>query len=917
MIIQHNLSALRIYNSLTQTHHQSNRIMEKLASGLAINRGADNAAGLAISEKMRGQIFGLSQAGRNAQDGVSLLQTAEGGLTEIHSVLQRMRELSVQAANDTNTMTDRAFIQQEIDDLRQEINRLSNSTQFNGKTLLDGTSSALTSSDKLSTRLFVNGSVRSTDAFGQPVSIEGNYKVTIETTPGLAQIQKSAMFKLKHASAASSGGLGSPLTSVEDVSLSSYSPALATGQVNAAGTAIGALPADTTRLYDIDRFWDASGNFILSKAKTVTVVQGDGKRASFVLDGADTIATLRDKLNSAVANGLGQAAAIGVTAPANLVVYLDPDAAPPGSSTSTPSIPSVPWTSLNPIEKVIYGLTKGWLEVSEKRIQQYYGLLGSGLSMSVRIYDKAAYGVLGAVSSSYYLDLSPGGGRAFNHQLWLDLADFQPGTMPDGANALPPQFYDDRIIAHEMTHAVMSVNMNWDQVSTWFKEGAAELIHGRDSQLKTDLEAAGAPGNVNGAASAVLATLNGAWGGSNANYSAAYAGLRYLNQRAVALGHTVKDIMQDLQSNTLDHALSTYAGYANEAAFLSDLTSGGGVAFVAGLYSGGTLANTDTGAIGGADVSGGAVLTDSSVIDESLATDLTDGQPLSGWNIIWPTNTTTPSANPTFDPLTAAAYTYTPGLTTGLTGTGASTVPGTIVIRSALAGSMGDLSFVGDDDLLAALGFNTIQKSLDNRYAVTVTNAHTGATVLAEESYGSNRLNGKLHENIDLEFDFLSGIHTTWDTANNQWLFQGGAAYQSTTFVHLADRSLTLQVGANSRQELVMGMGRFDTAALGLENVLVLTNELANNAIGAIDKAIARVSGQRAQIGAWQNKLEHTRNNLANAAENLTAAESRIRDTDMAKEMMNWVKCNIINQAGALLLPQASRAPQTVLQLLR
>ena len=112
--------------------------MEKLSSGLRINRAGDDAAGLAISEKMRGQIRGLKQAGRNAQDGISLIQTAEGALNETHSILQRMRELAVQSANDTNTDTDRTEIQKEIDELAKELTRISNNTEFNTRNLLNG-----------------------------------------------------------------------------------------------------------------------------------------------------------------------------------------------------------------------------------------------------------------------------------------------------------------------------------------------------------------------------------------------------------------------------------------------------------------------------------------------------------------------------------------------------------------------------------------------------------------------------------------------------------------------------------------------------------------------------------------------------------------------------------------------------------
>jgi flagellin len=138
MIINHNISALNTYRQLSINNTNLSKSLEKLSSGLRINRAGDDAAGLAISEKMRAQISGLDQASRNAQDGISLIQTAEGALNETHSILQRMRELAVQAANDTNTDQDRQNIQSEMTQLEKEIDRIANTTQFNTKNVLDG-----------------------------------------------------------------------------------------------------------------------------------------------------------------------------------------------------------------------------------------------------------------------------------------------------------------------------------------------------------------------------------------------------------------------------------------------------------------------------------------------------------------------------------------------------------------------------------------------------------------------------------------------------------------------------------------------------------------------------------------------------------------------------------------------------------
>ena len=149
MVVQHNLQAANTNRQLGITTSAQAKSTEELSSGYKINRAADDAAGLSISEKMRSQIRGLNKASSNAQDGVSLVQTAEGALNETHSILQRMNELATQAANGTNTTVDRSAIKAELDQLTSEIDRIQSTTQFNTMNLLDGTFSGTTNKMKL------------------------------------------------------------------------------------------------------------------------------------------------------------------------------------------------------------------------------------------------------------------------------------------------------------------------------------------------------------------------------------------------------------------------------------------------------------------------------------------------------------------------------------------------------------------------------------------------------------------------------------------------------------------------------------------------------------------------------------------------------------------------------------------------
>ncbi len=160
MRINHNIASMNTNRSLGVNRGNTQKSLEKLSSGLRINRAGDDAAGLAISEKMRGQIRGLDQASRNAQDSISMIQTAEGALSETHSILQRMRELSVQSANDTNTDADRKELQAEVKQLLSEIDRIGNTTEFNTKKLLDGSAKGVAEEVKGSVSVNNNSAVK-------------------------------------------------------------------------------------------------------------------------------------------------------------------------------------------------------------------------------------------------------------------------------------------------------------------------------------------------------------------------------------------------------------------------------------------------------------------------------------------------------------------------------------------------------------------------------------------------------------------------------------------------------------------------------------------------------------------------------------------------------------------------------------
>jgi len=165
-----------------------------------------------------------------------------------------------------------------------------------------------------------------------------------------------------------------------------------------------------------------------------------------------------------------------------------------------------------------------------------------------------------------------------------------------------------------------------------------------------------------------------------------------------------------------------------------------------------------------------------------------------------------------------------------------------------------------------------------------------------------------------VEFDAMAGIEAEWNSSQKKFSYTT-KDYETT--LHLSDNTTVFQIGANEGEDMGVNIGDMRSHALGLDEVNVSTRDRASRSITVLDNAIDKVSMQRSKLGAYQNRLEHTINNLTTASENLTAAESRIRDTDMAKEMMNFSKLQIMLQAGNSMLAQANQLPQNVLSLVR
>ena len=796
MRIYNNIPALQAYNALTMTTSALQKSIQKLSTGLRINSAADDAAGLAISEKMRAQIRGLDRAVMNSQDGISMIQTAEGALQETTSILQRMRELSVQAANDTLTQQDRGYIQLEVDQLREEINRIAGTTQFNKKKLLDGTASVLWSSDNLDTKLFVRGGLRQIDQFGQKNVSEGNYKVSITANPGAAEVQKSDIFKIKHKNVLS------------DVSLNDIK--------GIKGVRVDNLPAGSYTLYA------QTGAMATNSAKFVQ---------SYMLRTASMVFITGGTLS-------------GLSGTAKILIEV---------------------TNVDRVSNVVTFRAVALVTRADGTSESF---VAEGLQVGTGFGARwTAFGLQSAFLCAHSLKLTAGGANetavVIGSKTILSLRNFS--GIVDGVGIK---------VSGTMNTAWPGV---WNEVG---KYGLATggVIFGFDSASIANKDVTMRNFYLNTANGQVyensitivfgdltVASKVTAWTSTD----------KLVSFKATYIGETAR---MDTQLRDLDKFWDSNGRFLLDDPQTLTITQGDGKRTSVTIYATDTIKDLQdklNKAI--ADWLGQALYLDNSVLNDA-------GK--------FVTFVMEPEANTS------------------------ESVRGTMVIRSIINGQSGTISFAGDEDLIKALSLNNIQQAKENQFYVSIQDAHTGQPVASNVKLSGNVAVGILHPNLDFEFSATANMVTVWnDKAKRYDTTPDTKAYE--TIIHIADNSVVFQIGANEGEDMGIDIADMSARALGVHKVLVTDQKSAARSITIIDGALDRVSKQRASLGAYQNRLEHTINNLTVAAENLTAAESRIRDLDMAKEMMNFTKLSILMQAGNAMLGQANTLPQNVLALLR
>ncbi len=852
MRIYHNIPATTAYNALNSTNSAMEKSIQKLSTGLRINSAADDAAGFAISEKMRSQISGLEMSIRNAEDGISMLQTAEGALGETNSMLQRIRELAVQAANDTLTAQDRSFIQLEIDQIKDQIDRVANTTQFNKKRLLDGSSAGTVSTSNLDVKAFVRGSLREIDQFGQKKSFEGNYKIRINVDPnqtGQGQVQKTSIMTIKHPNVITDTNIntsdGVTKVTVDDLPAANFEVTV---------ESVGDVGAYISGAYGFNK--DAEGNINTDGDENETPLTAVEVEDffDFSADNAINNASLLFEITTISEDSITfkvQSNVLGVDGTVNSYVKENVRI---GRDSEGNSLTAVDLSEL---------LGESEFVTDEGDEHFTFALADGYIDNSVDLRDVFTKG------AKFVMNIVGGGGDLDNDEdtdeIEPDMAvSIQASVDPDWpytwegeTNATDDDDTSYYVARYDDDYSGIVYNLNSAECQN--KE-----IHFRNFYLNSE-NGSVYQGDV------IITTSDGFDyeemddGDVLASFTSAYIG---------------KTATGDTKLRDLNTFWNTSGVFMLDDPQTITISQGDGTSAKVTLYATDTLSDLQ------------------SKFNNAIANDLGQAQYI---------NAAEADKFCTFVEKTQGVDMPTQGL---------ETVAGTFIFRSLLAGEAGDLTFTGDEDLLNKLALNVVKESSAAAFQASIYDAHDGTPIATNVKVSDNHLIGILHENIDLEFNAMAGIKAAWSDSEENFILES-ATNPYEAVVHIVDSSTIFQIGANEGEDIAVDIGNMSADSLGITGINVSTRESASEAIGMVDAAINKVSTQRAKIGAYQNSLEYTVSNLTTTKTNLSAAESRIRDVDMAEEMMEFVKLQILNQSGTSMLAQANQLPQSVLSLLQ
>lgn len=791
MRINTNLTAMNTYTQYTKNNNKIASSVEKLSSGYSINSAADNAAGLAISEKMRAQIRGLEQASSNSQDAISLVQTAEGALGSATEILQRMREIAVQSSSDTNNdEIDRTALQDEFSQLQSELDDISSTTTFNKKNLLDG---SLASSKKSVSNVDLGNSSLAV-SIGNASAGDYNYSVSVK--------QETA--------------------AVEGKAPTDYSSVLGTTAKNYFTTTGTVTPGD-----EVSKSALLNGNYSLSAA-----TNDDGSLT--ITAKGDNDQTFTATISAAELDALETASA-SASSPLTLEFSAEAEDAftlslgVKGFTNDDNGIDTLSAAIADTTVAVSGGVT------AKDATYGVYASLTGGESVKLNTGDTS-------------VTFSNGVTVAFNK---LTASDLDTTAVTDASDytALSSKASVD------VSNAALSTSGSIDSLTVTVDDSDGVLAAG-GYEIKTDsgdIVLTDAEGNEFSVTPTDLNLATGLSGATSAS-------------KTYTLTSTDGTKSVDI---TFDAVLTAGTGdlsIDDDTTLVAD-TVGSNTNYSGTAVTGGTMSFSNLKA------------SDASKLEEGKVTFNVSAEDTDGYV----TFTAEDSKGNTYTAKALASE-----LVQEQDATAAPATPGTATTSS--------LKFTSDADGNAA-------------FTIDLTTTATDISDAAVEFAGSadDEMTVSV-DNIGHNYSKVFGDGKTGALTD-----KGSSSFSVT---EAANQGLTFQVGANAGDELTVNLNNVSSQYLGISSSKVTTQEAASAAVSAVDDAINNVSSQRAYLGAIQNRLDYKISNLDTSSENLTAAESQIRDVDMAKEMTNFTNANILQQAATAMLAQANSLPQNVLSLI-
>ena len=875
MRIQHNIMALNAYRQLGGNNNALAKNLEKLSSGYRINRAGDDAAGLAISEKMRAQIKGLEAAQKNANDGISLVQTAEGALTEVHSMLNRMVYLATQSANGTyDNDVDRANLDKEVQTLKEEIDRISKSTNFNGLSLLDGSMDAATTKTtggKTDVPILQNVATDPTKEVGTATVLHED-----APKPGKTEIN----VELHNVQVTSKSQVG------DRISFKVGDAEVELELVDAADVDLAAGKLEAGKSYTSDEIATA----IINKFNAGDKLIGGQEFTAKLGSGANTIRFEQDEIPNDKTEVVN--ANVGVS-----IDYVEnPDGNPKEYTVKiADKLTTGAKIKIGGEEVELTGkLSDHFDATNPTKVGDYEVTYDAG---TLKIVDPN--GTLKAPTVSY---------DAYETALTskptstVDVPESVAEVKAQGKlTALEDLAIGDKITIDGQTYELKAAGWEFDGNAA----DAKYTLTGAAAQKEVTIEAvAGLGADANGKTATITSATAGQ-GVDAANTTATAGGVTevaagqgYAEFDLSSLEAGDKIIVTDVDGDEteyivgedLDATLVAIAGGTD----VTVSATGGKIKFENDNAST-TTATSDAPAI--------SIKTAKKVTKEGEVITPANADSMSGtWNVQSTKNKQGAAigggqlASTTFD------------LTTDIVADGNVLTIG----DSSYVFKVGKDSTVTSQNgqtLIDLSNFEADDPDLINKAGALLANAANNAFTI-----GFEKDSGKIsvHE-IQDQKAFTNGELETVE-GFDKLIYMTAPEKTETT-----GRGLTLQVGdtADDFQKVELNIKDMSTAGLGIADINIGTIDDATAAIAKIKDAINQVSSTRGDLGAVQNRLEHTINNLGVQAENITAAESRIRDTDMAEEMMAYTKNNILVQAAQAMLAQANQVPQGILQLLQ